>query len=163
MFRVPTLMPIAFVAAFTMVGAPAISAAAPGSVADVIALNWVGYGIQSADFTEDGKVKTEQRLRMSMDSDATLHGSLSVTFTLDGSPYRATFDVSGRYLAQGGKLSFRATGPTRSDPLPHELHWCGASGTLEIFNDTEREGHFVLKGTLDLSCGGTIDVEFTDR
>lgn len=138
------------------------SAAHARSIDEIVALRWSGVSVQPADFTDNGKVVVKQELRVTMDGSSRVTGTLSSTFTLDGSTYYATGAVSGRYDA-GTQSLVISVSISRSDALPHGLRWCDLSGSLTFYNDSGRAGHFVLKGSLSVSCGGKADFELIDE
>lgn len=155
----PTLTALSSFAAFTLASMPAL-AAAP-EVERVIEARWHGLLTATADWTESGKVYIEEYLSLDVDGSDDITGSADAHFTLDGTRYDARYTVRGHY---DGKDGVRLTASLdRGDSMPHGLRWCNSTSSLTIYRDADHDGHFLMKGTVNDDCGGTSDIEYTDR
>lgn len=151
---------IAVAALATLLAVTPALAASP-ELTRIIGLNWSGVSEQKADFTESGKVVLAQSMSLSVDASDNITGRAKTTMTLDGVTYRAEFRVSGTFDGRDGlRLS---SSLVANDPLPHDLRWCSGESNLRIYKDADRSGHFILRGTVDDSCGGRSELELLDK
>lgn len=135
---------------------------AQGAYKAIIEHFWKGYSTAAVDFTKSGKVRLEQTLSLTLHIDNTISGSNSTTLDLDGVKYIARGRVSGRFYPSYESLYISVDSWTDKDPLPNDLRWCKAAGTLTFYNNSKKRGGHILKGTLKDDCGGSNTIEYLD-
>lgn len=125
--------------------------------------HWSGGSRMEVDFTKTGVILIKHDMDLTVNSFSSISGTVKSTFKIDGYSYICTAKVSGSFNTYTNMLTYKTGTRIREDKLPYGLYWCDSWGTLELANHASAPGYYLLKGTQDDSCGGTGDVEFSDR
>jgi hypothetical protein len=129
---------------------------------DIVEHSWNGSTVSNADFTKSGKVYVTQKFKMRLNrSDYSLSGNATSTVNLDGVKYTAYFTLTGWLYVDENKIYYKAT-MTSGDELPNGLQWCPSWGYLTFYTNSGKPGYYLLKGTVDDSCGNKDDLELSD-
>lgn len=154
---------LAIVLAVTTAASSPVLAISQAAFQRIAQQTWRGSSVQRADFTTTGKAYLSHDLTVRLGAGERFTANWQTNFRLDGIDYRRTAEVYGRASASGEYLVIEGMRSLRSDRLPSGLEWCRATGTLKFYNNADRAGGHILKGTLHDSCGGSSDIELVDR
>ncbi len=119
------------------------------TVKEIFEYSWSGTSVQDgAGLTKDGKIYLSQKMKIRIGSDNKISGKITTVFTLDGVSYTRIANIMGTFSPSSQEIFIDEESFSRSDALPHNLYWCPGKGTLKVYKNADRAGHYLLKGTI---------------
>lgn len=152
---------------------PGLASEALGQVPDryvnlmrkLMARTWQGKSRIASDGFVGNEFVSDLTLNFQLASDWTYTGTQVESFNMEGNFYRGVSRIRGDCWVIDDKagLAIREMRVESGTPLPSPLFWSSSRGELRFFNDGDRDGHFILKGTLtDINDGSLSRVELYD-
>lgn len=132
----------------------------------LMAKTWFGKSRIAASGFEGNEFVSDLTWQFQVNADWTFVGSQVESFRLEGRYYQGSSAIRGHCWVINDKAGLNITGMRveSGTPLPSPLFWSSSKGELRFFNDGDREGHFILKGTmLDDNDGSQSRVELIDK
>ena len=119
------------------------------SAREIFQYNWVGSSVQDGTgITKDGKIYLSQRMKIYIDADDKLSGKITTVFTLDKVSYTRVANIMGTYYPSTQEVFIDEQSYSRSDALPHGLYWCPGKGYLKVYKNADKQGRYLVKGTI---------------
>ncbi|PLW94286.1 MAG: hypothetical protein C0592_03515 [Marinilabiliales bacterium] len=118
------------------------------TIEDVMESYWSGASRARSEATESGYFYCSQYLYdVEYNSyDDTFEGTLKTVFNLDGTDYISKWTVSGSVNTTDFSVTIRPLYMLREDELPGGLYWIGDNVYLQLYNDADHEGYFLMSG-----------------
>lgn len=118
------------------------------SIEEVMETSWDGASRARSEVTESGYFYCAQYLYdVEYNSyDDTFDGTLKTVFDLDGIGYVSKWTVSGSVNMDDYSVTIRPLYMLREDELPSGLYWVEDNVYLQLYNDGDHEGYFLMNG-----------------
>lgn len=131
----------------------------------VMGLGWIGRARIQSDQFEGGQFISTMGMKFNLNPDWSFDGLMLETVRIEGGQYEARSTIWGDcwVIADKAGLSISRMRLIEGDRLPQPYSWGSSTGTFRFYNDSERDGHFTLQGTLrDDQDGTLIEVQLND-
>lgn len=109
---------------------------------------WYGGSRSRTEMTTNGYFYCDETLYSVeyYESDNTFTGILKTVFTLDGVDYTSKWSVDGEVDPDDFSVVIRPDYNIISDNLPDGLYWISENIYLTLYNDSDHDGYFIMKG-----------------
>jgi hypothetical protein len=118
------------------------------SLEEVMENTWYGASRSRSEVTESGYFYCEEKLYNVeyYDYDNSFTATLKTIFNLDGVEYESVWSVTGEVDTEDYSLVIRPDYNIISDILPDGLYWVSDNIYLQLYNDSEHEGYYIMSG-----------------
>jgi hypothetical protein len=146
---------LSIVAAALFMVLPARQASAQ-SAAQIINGSWTGYTEFTADYLQGGVGSVSQALTINVYSNGSISGKLKSVVNLNGTNYLSYATLSGKVYESSNQLLLTSKVSSGGDEMPYGIEWCGSTGTLTLYSDSDHSGYYILNGKARDDCGGSV-------
>ncbi|MBN2729618.1 MAG: hypothetical protein JXR53_10380 [Bacteroidales bacterium] len=118
------------------------------TIEDVMESSWDGTSRSRSELTESGYFYCSQYMyNVEYDaSDDTFTAIMKTVFTLDGAEYISKSSVSGSVDPDDFSVVIKPEYDLYNDALPNGLYWISETIYLQLYNDGDHDGYFLLSG-----------------
>lgn len=120
--------------------------------------SWSGYSEFQASYLQGGVGTIYHTATINVYSNSSISGQMKSVVDFDGTKYVSYTTLSGRVYESRYELYLSATLTSGGDELPNGLQWCGSSGTLTLYSDSDHSGYYILSGNMKDACDGSVSV-----
>lgn len=118
------------------------------TIEGVMESSWDGTSRSRSELTESGYFYCSQYMyNVEYDaSDDTFTAIMKTVFTLDGTEYISKSSVSGSVDPDDFSVVIKPEYDLYNDALPNGLYWISETVYLQLYNDGDHDGYFLLSG-----------------